>query len=628
MSFLNPAAFYLIGTIPLVLALHFLRLRRQSFVVPSMMLWHASPEDQKANVPFQRLRNWLLPLLQGFFLLVIIFSIARPALHIPGIFHGKIVFIVDNSASMLSKEMGATRLEFAKQEVIKHISQVSASGGMMVMTTNTSTDHIQQTFTTDKDKLKSIIKNISASHAARDLTSVFDLVAQYIDSEMDQVYYVSDFFEDLPPTSIPFHRIAVGETSKNIGIVQLSVERFADQFHILSRIKNWTQTEREITTQLSLVGGGSIDEKRISLPADKERSVLFSINADRLEGKAVSLQLTDANDAFDLDNIVWTILKPKRHFQILHVSNRELPFLTNLLKSYGEYVVLQTITPNEFNGSGDADLIIVDGDILSTDLNLDSFDVAGTIYINWQGELPFTEERAFEIVESPISVITTNKTHPIMQNVSLDGLNIKRSLKRELPFWGESLIESDRSALIWVGKQASSQYLVFEFDAFNPEISNFPFTIPDFPIMIYRCLNWFESNTEPIRSLKYQQHSIGKFFKTGETLMIEIPNRENGIVKVQKPDRDEIVLEENVFTETDQIGIYSVFIDDLLYERFAVNLLDENESTLSVSTLDLMTNDLVDGKEFLQPIMREVWQWVALVAVCLLLCEWWFYHRS
>ena len=91
MSFLNPAAFYLIGTIPLVIALHFLRLRRQSFVVPSMMLWHASPEDQKANVPFQRLRNWLLPLLQGFFLLVIIFSIARPALHIPGIVHGKIV---------------------------------------------------------------------------------------------------------------------------------------------------------------------------------------------------------------------------------------------------------------------------------------------------------------------------------------------------------------------------------------------------------------------------------------------------------------------------------------------------------------------------------------------------------
>ena len=173
MAFLNPVAFYLIGTMPIVIALHFLKLRRQRYVVPSMMLWHASAEDQKANIPFQRLRNLLLLILQSLFLLVIIVSVARPALRIPGVIHGKIIFIVDNSASMLSKELGETRLTLAKQEVLKYIKQTSASGGMMIMATHTAKPYIQQTFTTDKDKLRRAVENIALTHAVGEISSRF-----------------------------------------------------------------------------------------------------------------------------------------------------------------------------------------------------------------------------------------------------------------------------------------------------------------------------------------------------------------------------------------------------------------------------------------------------------------------
>ena len=627
MSFLNPAAFYLIGTIPLVIALHFLRLRRQSYIVPSMLLWRANPVDQKANVPFQRLRNWLLPLLQCLFLLVIVISIARPALHIPGIIHGRIVFIVDNSASMLSREMGNTRLDLAKQEVLKHIMQVTASGGMMIMSTHPLGSHIQQMFTADVDKLRSAVKNITPSHTASDLPSVFELASQHIDSVNDHVYYVSDSFDNLPSMSIPINTIAVGESADNIGIVHLSVERLADQFQILTRIKNWTNTDREITTQLALVGGGTIDEKRLSITAGKQKSILFSINANRLEGHAISLQLTNAEDDFDLDNETWVILKPKRPFRILRISNRKQPFLMDLLQSYGEHVRLQTITPDEFHGSSDADITIIDGDILSTSQNMNTADTQGIIYINWQRELS-VEENTLEVIATPVNVMTVNRTHPIMQEVSLDGLHLKQSLKRDVPYWGESLVETEKGALIWIGTTAGRQYLVFEFDAFNPEISEFPFTIPDVPIFIYQCLSWFESKTDPIRSINLLQNIAVNSFKTGDRLMIDIPVQEDAIIEVKKPDSERIELQNSVFTETDKIGIYSVFVDDALYERFSVNLLNEDESILNRPTLDCNTKELVNGNAFLQPLILEVWQWVALVAVCLLLCEWWFYHRN
>lgn len=61
MEFLNPAAFYLLGTIPIVVALHFLKLRRRVYRVSSILLWRAAAEDRQANVPLQRLQHILLP---------------------------------------------------------------------------------------------------------------------------------------------------------------------------------------------------------------------------------------------------------------------------------------------------------------------------------------------------------------------------------------------------------------------------------------------------------------------------------------------------------------------------------------------------------------------------------------
>ena len=631
MSFLNPAAFYLIGTIPIVIALHFLRLRRQSYSVPSILLWRDNPEDQKANVPFQRLRNWLLPLLQCLFLLFTVISIARPALHIPSIAHGKIVFIVDNSASMLSTEMGHTRLEIAKQEVLKHIKQVSASGGIMIMSTHPLGSHIRQTFTADEDKLNSAVKNITASHTVSDLSPVFALLSQHIDAVNDHVYYVSDSVENVPSASIPIKTIAVGKPAENIGIVHLNVERLADQFQILTRIRNWTNTDKEITTQLGLVGGGTIDEKNVSIPVGKERSILFSINANRLEGHAISIQLIDTEDDFDLDNTAWVIPKPKRDFRILLISNRKQPFLMDLLQSYGEHVRMQTITAAEFHGSGDADVTIIDGDVLLTDetisQSVNTLDTHGIVYINCQRKIPDVEGTP-EIIETPVSVMHVNRTHPIMQEVSLEGLHLKRSLRRDMPYWGESLVETEKGALIWIGTTAGRQFLVFEFDAFNPEVSEFPFTIPEVPILIYQCLSWFESESTPIRSVDRLQNIVADTFKTGDRLMIDIPVQEDAIIEVKKPDSEKIELKNSMFAETDRIGIYSVFVDGVLYEKFSVNLLNEDESALNISNFAPDTNELVTDNALLQPLVQEVWQWVALVGICLLLCEWWFYHRG
>ena len=513
MTFLNPIAFYLIGTIPIVLALHFLKLRRQRYIVPSMLLWRASAEDQKANVPFQRLRNLLLPLLQCLFLLLIIASVARPALRIPGIIHGKIIVIVDNSASMLSKEMGKTRLELAKQEVLKNINQVTASGGMMLMATHAPKPHIIQTFTTDKNKLRLAVEYIKPTHKPSDWTSVYDYATRYVDSQQDQIIMIGDSFDNIPETSMPINKISVGESVDNIGIVHVSIEKSMDQYTILARIQNWTDTPRKIDVRLELEDNIAIADKSETIPAGEVKPILFSVTTEGLEGKPVCINLYNPKDDFDLDNKVWVILRKTTQFSILLVSDRDQPLLMDVLRNYGDHVAINKVSKDEFHSTEDADLIIIDGTIPSEQEVMNTLDRENYILINTREDLAFVEDSAVEIVTTPVTVIRENTLHPTMQDVSLIGMQVSESVDRTLPIWGESLVETEKGSLIWVGTNAGRQYLFFEFDAFNPVYSRFPFIIPDAPIFIYQCLEWFESNVVPIKSLTYQNFKFNYILK-------------------------------------------------------------------------------------------------------------------
>src|ERR1700694_5400077 len=61
MTVLAPLAAVLALTLPVIIALYFLKIRRPTRVVPALHLWPSQIRDRQANVPWQRLRpSWLL----------------------------------------------------------------------------------------------------------------------------------------------------------------------------------------------------------------------------------------------------------------------------------------------------------------------------------------------------------------------------------------------------------------------------------------------------------------------------------------------------------------------------------------------------------------------------------------
>ena len=440
MLFLNPAAFYLLGVIPIVVALHFLKLRRHTRLVPSIMLWLSTDEDRRANVPFQKLRNLLLPLLQVLFLVLLISSIARPALRKPGFIPGKAMLIVDNSASMLSTEMGETRLTLAKQAAQKYIKEVSANGGIMLMATNPPETYIQQAFTTDIAKLHRAIENITSTHTPRNLRPVFDAATRYAESPQDKIFFISDTFENLPDISLPVHKIGVGGKTDNVGIVRFSVESVGNRYEVLVRIQNFTEVSKEFDVRLA-VENVSLDDRTVSIPPGKAKSILFSGEPSGLEGKIMSVYL-DVEDDFPLDNSASAILSAVPPLHILLISDNRNSLLPNLLKAYGNHVKLDLVDPVDYHGTVGADIAIFDGGTPAGREALGTFSevASGThlILINPSSALPFIfdDVSAVEMVNTPTRVIKEDESHPLMRGVSLHGMLVKESGYRELPALG------------------------------------------------------------------------------------------------------------------------------------------------------------------------------------------------
>ena len=87
---------------------------------------------------------------------------------------------------------------------------------------------------------------------------------------------------------------------------------------------------------------------------------------------------------------------------------------------------------------------------------------------------------------------------------------------------------------------------------------------------------------------------------------------------------------QNGFTQTQELGFYAVNLihqDSSAVEYFAVNLFDESESNIqpreSIQVGRVPVTPTVSG----QIGQLELWQWLAGLALLILLIEWQAYHR-
>jgi hypothetical protein len=80
------------------------------------------------------------------------------------------------------------------------------------------------------------------------------------------------------------------------------------------------------------------------------------------------------------------------------------------------------------------------------------------------------------------------------------------------------------------------------------------------------------------------------------------------------------------FERTDRAGFYEVTAGPKK-SLFAANLLSSSESLIGPKSLETSTGGNVEEATSVVSVNKEVWKWLAVAALLVLLVEWWVYHR-
>ncbi|MCC7389655.1 MAG: VWA domain-containing protein, partial [Phycisphaerales bacterium] len=243
MTFLAPMPAIIAAavTVPALLALYFLKLRRRPVRVGSTMLWRAAAEDLQANVPFKWLRPSVLLLLQLLILAGLLLALARPAVEVEGGMPSQVFIIVDRSASMRAADMpdGRTRFEEAVALALRAVERVGAGAGRSEVTLIAAGREAEIVAgpTRSAGELRRAIGAMEPTDEPGDLGPALRLVQALSAPEdpeaearaLPLVVVCSDGRSagELPalPAEVVFRRAAPGAPGENIGVVAFAARR-------------------------------------------------------------------------------------------------------------------------------------------------------------------------------------------------------------------------------------------------------------------------------------------------------------------------------------------------------------------------------------------------------------------
>ena len=161
---------------PAIIALYFLKLRRQPLEVPSTYLWKRTIEDLHVNSLWQRLRHNILLFLQLLLIALAMLALLRPGWQGTRLEGERFIFLVDNSASMSATdaEGAKNRLEQAKTVVGGLIDQME-SGMTAMIISFADTPQVVQEFTDNRRLLRERLATIEPTVRGTDLHGALDL---------------------------------------------------------------------------------------------------------------------------------------------------------------------------------------------------------------------------------------------------------------------------------------------------------------------------------------------------------------------------------------------------------------------------------------------------------------------
>jgi hypothetical protein len=654
MNWIAPIAGLVVAaaTIPPLLALYFLRLRRARRTISSTMLWTRATEDLRANAPFQRLRLSILLLLQLLALALVALAIAQPYADLGVRGAQRVVLLIDRSGSMNAQDGGvkaATRVEEAKRIALERvrdlhgggifsgaapeIAVIAFAGGAEVLAPYT--DNAAQV----RDAISGIRPTDDASRIgeALELARAFTAVTRPDDPDARPaappvIELISDGrIEDLSEQVLrEGERLAyrpVGSAdAANAGVASVAAARDPDrpeQVQVFARLVNWGAAPRR--TDVALIVDGDVrglTPEPVEIPArvsdQRPGESQVGFPAIPLPRAGVIGVRIDADDALAHDDIAHVVAAAPRALRIALVGRGAFA-----IKSALEGLApaeLRTFSLAEWESATSQDTTLAD--------RFDAVVLDGAVparldrgrYLSFAVVPPLAGFEPYGNKESVV-VRSTRDEHPLLRYVNLDGLWIGSMVAVAAGADAETVVDASEGAVVLAQSRGPVALVCVTFD---PMESNWPFQ-RSFVNFVANAVDWLAANGRPITE---------EALRPGDALAARLPSEATRVTLTQPDDtRMELTVADPssfAWGPARRAGVYVASWgsgDAEAVQSFAVNLDSAREGRIDTVPELTVGTEQVAGQSSPGASRTALWPWLILAAVAVLLLEWWVWLR-
>ena len=614
MSFLSVspvvAGLLLAGTAATVAVLYWLKPPPRRIVVPSKLLWDRLLREKRRSTFLDRLRWWISLMIALIIGLSVAAALGRPEFTWAGGEIPRMTIVIDNSATMATATSdGFTRWDHAVAIAKDLMRQGSVDGEFLIL------DTTGQAPALGPDDRRSALEILDGLGVSMGDSPQFPTAL----GPDGPLYFISDgvMVDDVPPEA---EVISVYDPVDNVGITAFEVTSVPSaplQYQAFLEVTNASLGPKEISLRVGGAGAGGLRDTMTLQSGEATQRTIELAGFDRGPVRAA---VTSEGDAFAVDDVAFSFVPVRSLTRVALVTPGSV-YLESVLAEE-PHLRVSSLTPAAY------DTAAVRADLFIFDRWAPEQPPPGPSLLFFPPNVDWLAP-AVAVINSP-TVSGWDSEHALMRFVSLEDLRVDRAVQLGSPArrpveesgGADPDLSHPPDADVHVVVGSAELPLIVASDAppkviraaFALEDSNFALQ-PAFPIFLSNVLRWTmdEQAALPRRPGRVEVSLPGG----------EVTDLEGQIVNTAQ------VSGRTVFA-ADEPGLYTVAAGSARL-RVAVSLLDRERTSVNASGLSprdrAVASPAALGTVGDPAEEGELWTILLVVAMALVILEWFTYHR-